>query len=242
MSLERKKNFSRSVKICTLPPSELHVTTLNSIHFGSFVVMLVSLILVTCVIVVIVTFTAYKLYFHRKSLQNIKCISAMFIFGSGGHTAEMCQLIKSLNPTQSYGRTHFVVAANDQLSLQKINSMQLDGNTSIHLISRSRAVGQSWISTLFTFTVATIQSIVLILTTQPHLVIANGPGTCVPICLAARIIPGKRVIIFVESICRVKTFSLSGKILYPIVDQVVVQWPDLVNLYPRAKYLGSGLI
>ena len=41
-----------------------------------------------------------------------------------------------------------------------------------------------------------------------------------------------------ESIARVKSLSLSGKLLYPIADKFMVQWPDLLSKYPRAKYVG----
>lgn len=34
-------------------------------------------------------------------------------------------------------------------------------------------------------------------------------------------------IIYVESFARVKTLSLSAKLLKPFVDKMVVQWPDM---------------
>jgi hypothetical protein len=37
--------------------------------------------------------------------------------------------------------------------------------------------------------------------------------------------------IFIESICRVKTLSLSGKLVYPIVDSFMVHWPNLMERY-----------
>ena len=46
-------------------------------------------------------------------------------------------------------------------------------------------------------------------------------------------------IVFVESFCRVKKLSLTGRILYFFADKFIVQWPDLVNKYPRAEYLGD---
>ena len=45
-------------------------------------------------------------------------------------------------------------------------------------------------------------------------------------------------IVYVESICRVKTLSLSAKMLYYFVDRLIVQWPDLYEKYQRAVYLG----
>lgn len=77
---------------------------------------------------------------------------------------------------------------------------------------------------------------------RPDLIICNGPGTCVPICYSAwllRILRIKSVkIIFVESFCRVKSLSLSGKLLYPIVDKFIVQWIGLSDKYSKAEYVG----
>ncbi|XP_072854074.2 UDP-N-acetylglucosamine transferase subunit ALG14 isoform X2 [Pogona vitticeps] len=74
------------------------------------------------------------------------------------------------------------------------------------------------------------------------LVLCNGPGTCVPICISAlllRMLGLKRVtIVYVESICRVENLSLSGKILYYFSDYFIVQWPALKEKYPKSLYLG----
>lgn len=38
-------------------------------------------------------------------------------------------------------------------------------------------------------------------------------------------------LVFVESACRVKSLSLSGKIMYHIADSFIVQWPQLQTQY-----------
>lgn len=47
-------------------------------------------------------------------------------------------------------------------------------------------------------------------------------------------------IVYVESICRVESLSLSGKLLYwlYIANDILVQWPELQEKYPRTKYIG----
>jgi beta-1,4-N-acetylglucosaminyltransferase len=45
-------------------------------------------------------------------------------------------------------------------------------------------------------------------------------------------------VIYVESFARTQTLSLTGRILYPVVDCFVVQWPALREKYPRAIYSG----
>lgn len=73
-------------------------------------------------------------------------------------------------------------------------------------------------------------------------VLCNGPGTCVPICVSALLLGilgiKKVIIVYVESICRVETLSLSGKILFHLCDCFIVQWPTLKEKYPKSVYLG----
>lgn len=109
-------------------------------------------------------------------------------------------------------------------------------------------VKQSWLTTIVTTLLSLADSFLLVLKIRPELIICNGPGTCVPLCITAF---GLRLwfgmwyspkIIFIESICRVKSFSLSGKILYHIVDKFIVQWPlsaAMARKYARAEYLGD---
>lgn len=68
-------------------------------------------------------------------------------------------------------------------------------------------------------------------------------GTCIPICAAVLLfrvlgIHSDSKIIFCESFARVQHLSLTGKILYYLADEFVVQWPQLQHKYPLAKYLG----
>ena len=43
---------------------------------------------------------------------------------------------------------------------------------------------------------------------------------------------------FVESFARVQRLSLTGRLLYPVADVFLVQWPALAKQYPRARYAG----
>uniref|UniRef100_A0A8V0Z9K8 UDP-N-acetylglucosamine transferase subunit ALG14 n=1 Tax=Gallus gallus TaxID=9031 RepID=A0A8V0Z9K8_CHICK len=73
-------------------------------------------------------------------------------------------------------------------------------------------------------------------------ILCNGPGTCVPVCISALLLGllgmKRAIIVYVESICRVETLSLSGKILYYFSDYFIVQWPALKEKYPKSVYLG----
>ena len=111
-------------------------------------------------------------------------------------------------------------------------------------IYRSREVGQSYITSIWTTLIAMVHALWLMIKIRPEVILCNGPGTCIPLCSIAFIfkILGIRwsSIFYVESIARVRRLSLSGLLLYKLrmVDQLFVQWPQLQRQYPRATYVG----
>ncbi|XP_063795899.1 UDP-N-acetylglucosamine transferase subunit ALG14 homolog isoform X2 [Pseudophryne corroboree] len=166
---------------------------------------------------------------------------------TGGHTTEILRLLSSLST--SYSPTHYVIADTDQMSEKKIRSFENTKDKgsshplySIHRIPRSREVRQSWSSSLLTTLQSLLYSVPLTLRLKPDLILCNGPGTCIPVCFSALLLGilglKKILIVYVESICRVESLSLSGKLLYHIADYFIVQWPPLKDKYPNSIYLG----
>ncbi|OCT82829.1 UDP-N-acetylglucosamine transferase subunit ALG14 homolog [Xenopus laevis] len=175
------------------------------------------------------------------------CVSLMVVAGSGGHTTEILRLLSSLS--KSYSPTHYVLAETDKMSEDKIHlfeNIRTSGISkskySIHRIPRSREVRQSWSSSFLTTLQSLFYSFPLTARLQPDLILCNGPGTCVPACFSAFLLGvfgiKKIIIVYVESICRVETLSLSGRLLYYFADYFIVQWPRLQNKYSKSIYLG----
>ncbi|KAJ1453419.1 oligosaccharide biosynthesis protein Alg14-like protein [Pelagophyceae sp. CCMP2097] len=173
---------------------------------------------------------------RRRPLPPGSPAKTMIVLGSGGHTTEMLRLTSKLSPAR-YAPVWFVVAATDTTSAQKAEATP-HALTPTHwaTIPRAREVGQSFTSSVATTLRAALAAAALVVRVRPDLVIANGPGTCVPICVVAHLLGAR--IIFCESWCRVETLSLTGRILYPIADRFVVHWPKLRLKYPRAEYIG----
>lgn len=71
---------------------------------------------------------------------------------------------------------------------------------------------------------------------KPDLIISSGAGVSVPFIYAGRLlgIP----CLYLESLTRVKTLSLSAKLVYPVVDVLLVQWPGLAARYKKARFHG----
>ena len=186
---------------------------------------------------------------HSAQPSGAPPVRTMVVLGSGGHTAEMLTLLQGLD-FRTYGPREYVLATTDHTSAQRVqtfeNARQAAG--SAHLpyeflrVPRSREVGQSYTSSVFSTLFAMLHAFVLVFRRQPSLLLCNGPGTCIPVCAAAvvlRMLGVKYVsIVYVESICRVQSISLSGKILLHVADHFLVQWPQLVRKYPKARYIG----
>ena len=177
---------------------------------------------------------------------------ALAVFGSGGHTTELVVLIKQGTLTRAR-EALFVHAATDSSSRAHIDALRSTKSPNvpdaIHVASvpRSREVAQSYASSVVTTAYASVHALVHVARFQPDLVLVNGPGTCLPYALAAiglrtlGLLPGVRVV-YVESIARVHSLSLTGKLLRPFVDQFHVQWPQLLTkLGQSAFYHGSRI-
>ncbi len=165
-------------------------------------------------------------------------LSTLIVLGSGGHTAEMLRLASQLDRSKYSPRT-YVCAKTDALSGEK--AMAEDGAAKVKVVPRAREVRQSLLSSVVTTAVAAVSSYLALVRVAPDLVLCNGPGTCVPFCLGAwvnnKLGISRTKIVFVESVCRVRTLSLSGKIVAWFADEVLVQWPELAQEYPNVKYI-----
>ncbi|XP_004512507.1 uncharacterized protein [Cicer arietinum] len=220
--------------------SVLSIATLSSAAF------VVTLILVRVL---------YVIYCSSRPLSKraSKPVSTLIILGSGGHTAEMLNLLAVLQKDRFKPR-FYIAAATDNMSLQKAllleNNLASESGTDVAVtaqfmkIYRSREVGQSYITSVWTTLIATVHALWLMIKIRPEVILCNGPGTCIPLCVIAFIFKVLGIrwssIFYVESIARVRRLSLSGLLLYKLwmADQIFVQWPQLQQQYPRATYVG----
>jgi len=175
----------------------------------------------------VVAGTLFSLAWAGWALRRRRALAltSMYVLGSGGHTAEMLQLLRGMLPSRDHSALRvYVVAKTDALSAKKAEALEAtltagggDGDEplpyKIELVDRAREVGQSYLTSFFTTLRSFLTTARLVLRHRPGMVLVNGPGTCLPIVVWARVlVPGSRVY-YVESIARVDHLSLTGKIL-----------------------------
>jgi len=88
----------------------------------------------------------------------------------------------------------------------------------------------------FKFIYNCFKSVVLYIKIRPKYIVTTGTHTAVPICYFGKIFGTK--IIFIETFANSKTKTLSGKMIYPIANLFIVQWKEMLKLYPKAIYGG----
>lgn len=81
-----------------------------------------------------------------------------------------------------------------------------------------------------------IKSIKIILRFKPDTVVSTGAHTGGIVCYIAKIFGAK--IIYIESLAKTKTLSITGKNLYKKADVFFVQWEGLQEKYPKSRYIG----
>lgn len=218
----------------------------------------IAIVLYTIGLVVALVRLGYVLWrsgkpLKRRGKEASRTFSTLIVLGSGGHTAEMLNLLAVLQ-TERFATRFYIAAATDNMSLQKARSFEnsianqtgdkVAETSQFMQIYRSREVGQSYITSVWTTLVALAHGLWLMIKIRPEVILCNGPGTCVPLCIIALLFKIIGIqwssIFYVESIARVQRLSLSGLILYKlhIADQFFVQWPQLQRNYPRAHYVG----
>lgn len=179
------------------------------------------------------------------------------VLGSGGHTAEMLVLLSDLLKSRTCpAQVTYLATATDDHSLSKARRFHselssarektLHGRAApaarFNTIPRAREVGESAASSAASVLRCLSGAAPAVAAAQPDVVLVNGPGSALVVVLAVLVMNAMGLTrarsIYVESVARARSFSLSGKILYYAVDRFVVQWPGLVEKYPMAEFHG----
>lgn len=72
---------------------------------------------------------------------------------------------------------------------------------------------------------------------RPDLIISSGAAVAVPFFYLGKLFGAK--LIYIEVFDRIDKPTMSGKLVYPIVDKFIVEWEEMKKVYPKAINLGS---
>lgn len=73
----------------------------------------------------------------------------------------------------------------------------------------------------------------IVLRHRPQAVLSAGAGVVLPFAILARL-TGARLV-FVETMARVRSATANGRLLSRLATGTIVQWPELLRVYPRSR-------
>lgn len=83
----------------------------------------------------------------------------------------------------------------------------------------------------------TFVAIKVLIKEKPDVVISSGAAVAVPFFYLAKLM--KKKVVYIEVYDRIDKPTLTGKLVYPITDIFIVQWEEMLEVYPKAINLGS---
>jgi UDP-N-acetylglucosamine:LPS N-acetylglucosamine transferase len=74
---------------------------------------------------------------------------------------------------------------------------------------------------------------------RPEAILSTGAGIAVPFFVVGKLLRVR--LVYVESVTRTESISLSGRLLYPLANRFFTQWPESAERLRRAEYAGGIL-
>jgi beta-1,4-N-acetylglucosaminyltransferase len=223
-------------------------------------VILILIILILVRLIYILPCTKFGKHISNPELTLLSSLKVndnkrkiMILLGSGGHTGEMIRILGQWSKGINKLKREYIITSSDSTSIIKLKYFEKEQLKSIENndykiteIYRARNIGEgklkAIINTLISFK-STINNIIINkLYNQTDIFLTNGPGTAIPIAYMIFILKFfgfcDTKIIYIESLARVKELSLTGFLILPISDRILVQWEPLSKKYKRCEYYG----
>lgn len=160
--------------------------------------------------------------------DNMNKKKVLFISSTGGHLEELTQL-KSMFDRYDYYLVTEKTKSN--MSLLKKNPKRVS-----FLIYGTYTTFLKKITYPFKLIANCFISLYIYIKVRPKFIVSTGAHTAGPMCLIGKIFGSK--IIFIETFANSKTRTKTGRIVYKFADLFIVQWKEMLELYPNAVYGG----
>lgn len=160
------------------------------------------------------------------SKKNDKKKKVLFISSTGGHFNELLQL-KPLFKKYDY---HIITEKDDMTKGYK----EEYGDKISYMLYGTRAHMFKYIFQLLANCFITL---FLFIKIRPKYIVTTGTHTAGPMCVLGKIF--RRKIIYIETFANRNTKTATGKLIYKFADLFIVQWEEMLELYPKAVLGGA---
>lgn len=146
----------------------------------------------------------------------------LLVCNPGGHFSTMMSLKKfwSAHEREWVTYNHF-------------DTERLHGQEAVHWVLKQEA-REFWRAAI-----NCIHAVQIVRKSRPDMILSTGAGLAVPFLVIGKLFGIKTI--FIESLSRSYELSLSGRLVYNLVDELYVQWPQCIERNPRAQYRGVVL-
>lgn len=163
--------------------------------------------------------------------------TVMFAASVGGHYKEMMGLKKLFSQYDSILVTDNKAAINHQEVTKDFRAVEFANAMSDRREHKAGglSMGTRW-TALDDYLKMACQCIRIVLKYKPAVIISTGSYIAVPLFWVGKIFGAK--LVFIESNAMVYSKTTTGKLVGWISDKIIVQWPEMLKVYPKAEYWG----
>lgn len=150
----------------------------------------------------------------------------LFISSTGGHLNELLQL-SPLFEKYEYN----IITEKDKVN----EALKKEYGEKLYFLpygTRAKLV-----SYIFKYIYLCFKTVYYYFKIRPKVIITTGTHTAGPMCILGKIFRSK--IIYIETFANQNKKTATGRLIYPIADLFIVQWEEMLKLYPKAIYGGS---
>ena len=149
----------------------------------------------------------------------------LFISSTGGHLSEMMRLSPMFSKYD-----YFIMTEKTKSNLYL--KEKYPGKVSFLLFGTKT----SFLVYPFKLLFNSFKSLFIYIKERPNVIITTGTHTAGPMCCIGKLFGSK--VIYIETLANSSTKTATGRLIYHIADVFVVQWEEMLELYPKAKYWG----
>lgn len=162
----------------------------------------------------------------KEKFEINKNTKILFISSTGGHFSELMQLKPIMDKC-----TKHIVTENTFGNYDLKNKYKKEISFLVYETKKRP------LRYIFVLLINCFISLYIYLKFRPQMIITTGTHTAIPMCFIGKTLGSK--VIYIETFANKLSKTQTGKLIYYIADLFIVQWEEMLKLYPKAKCLGA---
>lgn len=160
------------------------------------------------------------MYKRRKIKKKLDEMKFCLVGSSGGHLTHLYMLKPLWENKERFWVTFDKIDSNSVLRDEKVYHCYFPTNRNLLNLIRN-----------------TFLAVKVLYKEKPDLIISSGAAVAVPFFYLGKLRGAKTV--YIEVFDRINKHTLTGKLVYPVTDKFIVQWPEMEKVYKKSVNLGS---